>query len=200
MWEAIGYVSSGLTLAAFLAAAAVTILRRQLVHKEKLITSAPENERASLVESALNSYSIETKNLTKQQRYELLLEQIKQRERRFKITAFVIIISAVLFTALAAYAIGFKRSTGPLNKRYSFDFDNQSLVWAINYLDKKATDIDIQVDDKIISGEVTTKTFSVHINNATLEEIIQIFCVKASSVKPLFWRKKGKQVFISTKQ
>jgi hypothetical protein len=200
MWEAIGSVSSGLSLAAFLAAAIVTLLRRRLVHKEKLITSAPENERALLVQSALDSYSINTRDLTKQQRYELLLEQIKQRERRFKITASVIVILAVLFTALAAYAIGFKRSAGPLTRRYSFDFDNQSLVWATNYLDKKATDIDIHLDDKIISGEVTTKLFSVHINNAELEEIIEIFCLKSSSEMPLVWIKKGKQIIISPKK
>jgi len=196
MWEAIGYISSGATLIAFLAASIVTIFRRQLVHKENLINSAPENKRSELVQAALDSYSIESKDLTKQQRYELLMEQIKQREKRFKVTAFVIVILAFLSAALAAYAIGFKNSNGSTPERHSFTFNNKALPWAINHLDRKVSGFDIRLDPKIKSGEFKTKSFSVNIENATIEEILEIFCSKASDNNTLVWSKKGKIVII----
>ena len=40
MWEAIGYVTSGVTLAAFLAAVAAWIYRHKLVEQERLIKAA----------------------------------------------------------------------------------------------------------------------------------------------------------------
>lgn len=196
MWEAIGSVSSGLALAAFIVAAAVTLLRRRLLHKENLIKSAPETERSSLVQAALDSYSIDTTDLTKQQRYDLVMEQIRQRARRFRITSVVIVILAFLAAALAAYDLGEKSNNWPEEKRYSFDFDNQSLIWAVNYLDKMATDIDIQMDQRILSGEVKTKHFSVHLNDAKLEDIIEVFCSKATVDIPFVWVMKGKSIFI----
>ena len=196
MWEAIGSVSSGLALAAFIVAAAVALLRRRLLHKENLIKSAPETERSSLVQAALDSYSIDTTDLTKQQRYDLIMEQIRQRARRFRITSVVIVILAFLAAGLAAYALGVKSNSGPGEKRYSFDFDNQSLIWAVNYLDKIATDVDIQVDQRILSGEVKTKHFSVHLNDAKLEDIIEVFCSKATVDIPFVWVTKGKSIFI----
>ncbi|WP_287584057.1 SPFH domain-containing protein [Candidatus Borrarchaeum sp.] len=196
MWEAIGSVSSGLALAAFIVAAAVTVLRRRLLHKENLIKSAPESERPSLVQAALDSYSIVTTDLTKQQRYDLIMEQIRQRARRFRITSVVIVILAFLAAALAAYALGVKSNSKPEEKRYSFDFDNQSLIWAVNYLDQIATDFDIQLDQKILSGEVKTRLFSVHLNDAKLEDIMDIFCSKAIVDIPFVWGINGKTIFI----
>jgi hypothetical protein len=45
-WEAIKYVSSGVTLLAFIAAIILAIYRRSLLSRERLIELAPASERA----------------------------------------------------------------------------------------------------------------------------------------------------------
>src|SRR5271157_648415 len=105
MWETISYVSSGLTLAAFLAAVAAWKYRSLIVRKESLVLSAPEKERPALVERVLESLHVDTAGLTKQQKYELVLPQIRAKAERWRIGASVITLLAFLAAAVAALAI-----------------------------------------------------------------------------------------------
>lgn len=105
MWTAIQYVGSGLTLVAFLAALAAWLYRRQLLIKERLIQSVPEGKRAELVERTLVLFKVDTHRLTKKQQYDLALEQIREQARKFKLTAGVIVIIAIIAAALTVAAI-----------------------------------------------------------------------------------------------
>lgn len=105
MWPSIAYVTSAFTLIAFLAAGIVAIYQRWLNQKERLIRQAPEAERAILVQSALEFFHVNTEGLTKEQKYHLALEQIRERARRFRITAIVIVIIAVLAAGVTVYAL-----------------------------------------------------------------------------------------------
>ncbi|MCP4108066.1 MAG: hypothetical protein GY749_21390 [Desulfobacteraceae bacterium] len=105
MWEAIAYVSSGVTLAAFLAAAATWILKAKSDEKVKLIDSASDENKAKLVQDAMEFFHIDTTGLTKEHRYNIALEQIKERANRFKLIAILICILALIAAALSAYAL-----------------------------------------------------------------------------------------------
>jgi HEAT repeat protein/Tfp pilus assembly protein PilF len=109
-WEAIKYVGSGLTLAAFIIAAIAWLLKSKSEERERLINLANDDERAGLVRDALEFFSVDTAGLTKAQQYQLALEQIRERAQRFKIVAVVVCIIAVLGAAIAAYALA--RSSG----------------------------------------------------------------------------------------
>jgi len=105
MWQMIAYVSSGVTLAAFVVAAGAWIYSRRTQQKLELIQSAPESERTGLVQDALEFFRIDTTGLTRQQRYDLALTQIQARASRFKLSAFVIVIISILAASVTAFAI-----------------------------------------------------------------------------------------------
>ena len=105
MWEAIAYVSSGLTLAAFLAAVVAWVYKHQSEEKERLLRAAPQSQRAKLVEQALESFHVDTSSLTKAQQYNLAVQQIQARAQRFRWTAIVVVILVLIAATVAVYAI-----------------------------------------------------------------------------------------------
>ena len=69
MFEAIQYVGTPIALVAFIVAAAAYVYRGRLEERRKLIESAPEQERARVMESTLRDFStVPTDTLTKEQR------------------------------------------------------------------------------------------------------------------------------------
>ena len=105
MWESIAYVAGGVTLAAFIIAAAVTAFRSAIVQRERLIRQAPERDRAKLVQDALDSLRIPTAGLRPDERYRLLLRKFDERASRFRTTAIVVVIIACLGATVAIVAI-----------------------------------------------------------------------------------------------
>jgi hypothetical protein len=105
MWEAISYVSSGVTLVAFLAAAAVLAYRASLKKQEALIRAAPEEDRVRMAEQVLERFQVDTSGLTKQQRYDIAMEQIRNRIRMAMIVGTVVVIIAFLATIVLIVAL-----------------------------------------------------------------------------------------------
>jgi ABC-type glycerol-3-phosphate transport system permease component len=105
MWQTVQYVTTGVTLVAFLWAGAVVLLRIRLRERERLISSANPRDRPTLVRDALESFHIPTEKLTRDQQYSALLEQMRRKAERFKITAMIVALVALLFAAVTAYAI-----------------------------------------------------------------------------------------------
>ncbi|MDY7013997.1 MAG: N-acetylmuramoyl-L-alanine amidase, partial [Cyanobacteriota bacterium] len=114
MWESIALVSSGITLVAFIGAVAAWLYRARIQQSERLIRTAPLQERTRLVEQALESFRIDASGLTKQQQYNLALVQIKEREIRFRTTAIAIVIIAIVFAVVTVLAI--QRTPNPLDE------------------------------------------------------------------------------------
>ena len=85
---------------------------------------------------------------------------------------------------------------GPFEEKYSLEFDNQPLTWAAARLDKMASGANIVLDPDIVAGKVKTQPFGVHLNGASLKEILDAYCAKAAVSIILVWRKEGKNVFI----
>lgn len=102
MWSVIGQVTSVLSLLAFVTAAVVGYLRRRLRHREQLLKSVPEAQRAGLVEAALDRMALDTDKLTQPQRLELALALLHRRGERFRLA---LMTSASVFLLTAALAV-----------------------------------------------------------------------------------------------
>lgn len=107
---AIGKIGSGLTLVAFVVAAVAMLLRHRLLSRERQLLIAPESERASLIQSLNDSFlitalPIDPAGLTRDQRYELLLKQVRDRARRFYVTTLIVILIATAIASMSIVAI-----------------------------------------------------------------------------------------------
>ncbi len=110
-FEAVGSVGTPLALAAFVVAAVAWVYRARLAERRKMIESAPEDKRADLLEAAIRDFStVPVENLTKEQRYQLALTLIQERSSRFRITALVSVVVAVL---LATVILLYKQGDDP---------------------------------------------------------------------------------------
>jgi hypothetical protein len=105
MWEAIKYVSSGLTLVAFILAAAAWTYKGTSERTLSLIETAKEVDRSQLIRSALEVVDVDTAGLSNAQRYELTIALIRARAERFRITAAVVCVLALILAAVSVYAI-----------------------------------------------------------------------------------------------
>src|SRR5690349_8591460 len=84
VWESVKYVSSGLTLVAFLGAVIGSILKARWAARRGLVESAPEVDRAKIISLEEGSFDVETKNLTRDQQYQIAIAQIHARAGRFR--------------------------------------------------------------------------------------------------------------------
>ena len=75
-WEAIQYVTSGLTLVAFVAAVVAWIGKSAIRRQENLIKSAKLEDRGRLVEMALEGFQVSTSDLTGDQKFQLLMKYL----------------------------------------------------------------------------------------------------------------------------
>jgi len=89
-FQAIQYVGTPLALVAFLVAVAAYAYRHRLVERRKLIETAPEAERARLLDATLRDFTtVNTETLTREQRYQLAQRLIDERAARTRIMALV---------------------------------------------------------------------------------------------------------------
>jgi hypothetical protein len=100
MWGAVGQVTSVLSLAAFVVAAIVTILRHRLMSREQQLKAAPDGERAAVIQAVNDAFlvpslPVDPTNLTRDQQYNLLIEQIRDRSRRFYVASVAVTVVAL---------------------------------------------------------------------------------------------------------
>jgi len=105
MWNSIQYVSTATALVAFIFAAAAAVYARYINRQARLIESASDDRRAELVRATLEFFHVDTSGLTREQRYNIAMEQIRARASRFRIAMVVLSLIALLSSALMAYAL-----------------------------------------------------------------------------------------------
>ena len=105
MWNAIQYITGGLTLVAFLAAVASLVYRRYLLHQENIVKSAPDSDRAKIILAKYSGISVDVSKLTRDQKFQIATTQIGNKANQFKIGAMLVGLIAVLLAILAAVAI-----------------------------------------------------------------------------------------------
>ena len=106
MWEAIRYVSSGITLIAFIVAAVLWAHRYNLLGTERRIKLAPESERAALIDRTLESFRIDPQSLAQKDRYALAVKQLDLRAEQFRLIVFGVVTLSVIAALLAIFAPG----------------------------------------------------------------------------------------------
>lgn len=121
MWTAIAYVSSGVTLVAFVVAVVASLVRRYGLRQKNLIESAPEAERAALIDKTLEFFNVDTTGLTKQQKFDLARQQIQAKADRFRITAMIVAVVAVLSAGVLVVALIIAPSALPVTTGGSND-------------------------------------------------------------------------------
>jgi len=111
IWETIQHITTPLALAAFIAALITVIVKRKLVQKKELISEAPPEDRASLIEATFETYHIKDDNLTPDQKFLLVQQVLSQKIQRQKLQSITAIILALIMsgTALAAYSMSKNR-------------------------------------------------------------------------------------------
>lgn len=105
VWKAITYVSSPLTLVAFLAAVVAWVYVTQLKRTEVLINSAKESDRRILLEGVLEVLRVNVDKLPLARRFEIATQLLHGRALKLKLafTAFMVVAFGML--ALSAFAI-----------------------------------------------------------------------------------------------
>ncbi len=174
MWEAITYVSSGLTLLAFIAAIGAVIYRQQLKHTEILIKSTSTKDRGELVDRTLEFFNIDTSTLTKEQKYDLAVKQITAKSKRFTMTFITILVIISIFSAIAAYSI---YVTG----KQSTNYDSSSLLREkSNPVDTKFNNLSIGPNagrDIIINNGENQKNADLRYKTSRIENISLLYTV-----------------------
>jgi hypothetical protein len=105
MWQAIALVSSGVALTAFLGALAFQIFRTQSRRTERLIETAPEAERAALVQDALNDFGIDPTGLSSDHQFRLALKKLRIQEKSLTKKLSTVRFIAVVAGMVAVYGI-----------------------------------------------------------------------------------------------
>jgi hypothetical protein len=120
MWSAIGYVSSGITLVAFLGALALQAYRHSVDQKRELINTAPEDQRAALVSQALEIFRIDPAGLSPQQQFDLAVRLISERATRFNrmtsLVALLIVTGGVISCVAISRAVTVSAAESPSEK------------------------------------------------------------------------------------
>lgn len=109
VWQAISYVTTGLTLAAFVAALIAWVIRQRMTRERDLIEKAPDEDRADLVLAALEFFQVDTADMSKQQKFDIAMTQISNRAQRFTKICLVVVIFGII---LLIGTISIVRSNG----------------------------------------------------------------------------------------
>jgi hypothetical protein len=108
-FQAIKYVTSGITLVAFLAATIAWVYRYRLKSRKQTIELAEPAARAALVERTLEFFTVDTAGLSNEQKYDLALRQIEARTERFHVSTKAALVVAGI-AALITIVFLFKGS------------------------------------------------------------------------------------------
>lgn len=114
MWNAVSSVSSIFALLAFITAAVVEVMRRRLASRDRQISLAPAEDRLVLAQTLNDSFlvlgrPIDTAKLTKDQQFQLLMTQTKDRMRRF----YVIAVSSAAIALAGGGALAVAKTVHP---------------------------------------------------------------------------------------
>ncbi len=81
-------------------------------------------------------------------------------------------------------------------RRVTLDFDDKPLVWAVEHLKKQISEVNIVLRHGLADGSIKTKNFSVHLQNATLEDVLEAYCANAATETKLKWLREGRNILI----
>lgn len=104
-WAAIKYVSSVVTLCAFVAAAIVVALKNRADSQVKQIETASKSDRPKVINDLNEFFPVATEGLDEDSKKEVILQQIKERSRRYLVNAIVIVLFGLMAGGLTALSV-----------------------------------------------------------------------------------------------
>jgi len=105
IFEAIQYIGKPITLIAFIFSIGAYIYQIKIKGRLDIIKSVPEKERSTIIEAEIETYQLKNDNLTKDQKYKLVIKVIEEKANRFKITAISLVIIALLFSVSTVFVL-----------------------------------------------------------------------------------------------
>jgi hypothetical protein len=96
-------VATPLGLIGFVVAVLALLYQRQLRHQEEQLKALPPEQRAQSVDRFLSRYGLDAGNLTREQKFQLLQQEL---EKRFRTVQFGMVASAVTFVACVFFGVG----------------------------------------------------------------------------------------------
>jgi uncharacterized protein YjbI with pentapeptide repeats len=102
MWEIITKIGTPISLVAFIFAIIFKYLKAKTSSKINLIKLAPEETRTSLIEAALETYNLKDDNLTKEQKYDLIKTVLRDKAKRFNVSAIIFLLITIIILILSA--------------------------------------------------------------------------------------------------
>jgi hypothetical protein len=106
-FEAIQYVGTPIALVAFVVAVLAWVYRSRLAERRRLIETAPEGERAKLLDATIRDFTtVNTETLTREQRYQLALRLIEERSARTRVLAVVGVLTAAILAVVILFLPG----------------------------------------------------------------------------------------------
>ncbi len=84
MFDALKYVTTPLTLIAFLSIILFYYLRDCNKKQVDLLKEGDADKKNEALQILLDRYQIDSSNLTPQQKYQLIMEQVRRRDSKFK--------------------------------------------------------------------------------------------------------------------
>lgn len=127
MWTSIQYVSTATALVAFIFAVGAAAYARYINRQARLIELASDDRRAELVSATLEFFHVDTAGLTREQRYNIAMEQIRARGSRFRVAMVILALIAMLSAALMAYALSKPLPTAQLDAMEVNGVDNDKM-------------------------------------------------------------------------
>lgn len=158
MWETVKHVTSSFTLAAFIAATVGIVARfcvdRWFAMRTRLVELATDARRQELVATGLEKFHVDTTGLTKDQKYKLLLEQLRERRRRLRLLTVAVssVIGLVVVGLLVSSMLDNRESVNPNNLGHgpARSIDNSSA-----FLPAPKSDVKSGSDASVSSGHST---------------------------------------------
>src|SRR6266542_6584667 len=105
MWSAIQYVGTGLSLIAFIVAAALFAYRARLKQRALIIEKTPHEERVKAIAATAEFFNVDVAGLPAKQQQQIVLAQIRLRARRELLFALVSLAVAILLAVIAIVTI-----------------------------------------------------------------------------------------------
>jgi hypothetical protein len=105
MWRVIQFVTTPITLIAFVIAVSAWLYRIKISSARKLVETANPKDRAELVLATLETYHIRNDNLTPDQKFDLMKKVIQVRANQSRLIALVAVVVAVLTAIVLAAAL-----------------------------------------------------------------------------------------------
>ena len=127
-WDAISYVTGGVTLVAFAVAAILGAYYYRTRSKERMLKLAAKDERAEVIRDMQEFFQVDAAGLSDSQKVKIILEQIKAKSNRYASNVRVAIIVVVIFGLLAALSFFLQPEPDPPPPEVEFQGKLSDLV------------------------------------------------------------------------